>query len=118
MIFYSRDDEEFKHETLGDLIDAEDLEVGETYYTAEFNPVKPSDIVGIGNIDSLIEDFSETLNDLCGESADGVFLDVSMMERADLRICLEDWVKRRIGSYKLWTISGKSTEHVITEDDV
>jgi hypothetical protein len=120
MIFFSRDDESFEYDLFGELMDAEELEVGDVYYTADFVLVQPSDIVGVGNVDSLIDDFYETLNDICGESAVDVFHDIDIAERAKLRSVLEGWVEDVFRNHpgRLWRINGKSTEHTITEDDI
>ena len=115
---YSVDDENFCYTEFSDVLDelycSGDLQVGAVYYEANFERIDPTDIISTRNI---IEDMDCCLYDLVGEAAeDGI--DVDVEAENELEAILIDWLNRHSYISRYYTISGKSIEKKITEDDV
>jgi len=113
---YSRDDEQFKFDSIGDLFDDmgcdDELKVGAIYYEADSRPVAPSDFYSVGRI---LEEMDETIE--LGECYDNDASNVSEEAKAELDAFLTGWIEKHI-NLRYWMIIGKSRQCVVTEDDL
>ena len=117
-VCYSADGEVWQHTGIDDLFsDMDDdgrLEVGETYYEADFETI---DLAKMFCIESILETAEERLWDLIGETSEDAFA-VSAEAKADLRAVLADWTKRHLGSSAYWKCVGNVRELSVAADDI
>lgn len=86
---WSVNDEDFRHNTLGDLLDEEcELLPGQTVYRGT---AKSPDIKSFIDVDSVIENIGERAWDVGDEYADG-YPDATPEHKAKLQKLLEDWL--------------------------
>lgn len=109
---WSVDDEFFKYESLGDLIDSNDIEVGHTVYRGRPAPVEPKDLI---DADDIIEMLGERAQDTVGEAAED-YPDVSDEAAAELDDILKAWVTKHCQPrfYRVTDVQ----PYVITEEDL
>lgn len=117
--FYSRDDEVFRFNDVGELLDdmAADgcLVPGAVYYEADSAPVTADDIVGSG---WLLDSLDDQLYELTGEAADGEFSTVDQAAKDELTKLLVAWIERHVNLSLYWRIVGHSRQCEVTAEDV
>lgn len=119
--FYSTNDELFDKENIGDVIDAlgseHEIILGMEYYSHEFKLVNLKKYL---NADSILEDADNYLYDNVGHE-DGdfdVFTNVSEEAETELTDFLNKWVDKHLSNKNIYEPVGKSTTHVITQEDI
>ena len=114
---YSKDDENFNYEELGELFDEMTsdgtLEVGTIYYKAQAKYTESTDFI---NVNAVLEMFDERAYDDIGECYNNDYSDCSAEARDELKSLLNEWSSKHI-SLKYWIIKGKSTEMTVTQED-
>jgi hypothetical protein len=119
--FYSTNDEIFDKENVGEIIDDlySDNEVilGINYYSHEFKLV---DLKQYLNVDGILEHADEWLYDNVGSDDGGfdVFTDVTKEAKQELSLLLNSWVEKHLSNRNIYEAVGKSTTHIITQDDL
>lgn len=108
---YSTNNEDYNYTEFGDLLDGNDMEVGDTIYIGEAVHPDVSDLV---NIDFLLEDIGQHAYDLVGEHADD-YPNVSKEEINALKSTICDWLEK-YAPPTFWTVKNV-VEHVLTDDD-
>jgi hypothetical protein len=117
MIVYSRDDETFDYTSLGGLIDAEELQVGDTYYEGEAYVLDMTALTNnfinniLENLDEIV--FSETGY---GDYVHETFCHVSDQAKKELSDFLIEWDKKHIKT-NYWVVT-KSVQKTIEEGDL
>jgi hypothetical protein len=115
---YSADGETFSHESLGALIDNDELQVGDTYYEADSEPLKAGDCLRPHVIENLLECMDERLWDLANAMPDNPFSGVSPEARNELRSLVLAWAERHVDLTRYWHIVGEPRQCVLTPDDL
>lgn len=116
--YYSTDDENYCHETPGDVFDALDsdglLVVGTIYWEADFLPMEPQQVLDAAQV---LEQADERGYDLIGEAWDNPF-NVSRDAQAELQALLDAWAKKHVNVGYYYTTVGKPRKLVVTEADL
>lgn len=116
---YSWNDEEYNCDSLGDLLDnADDPQVGDTYYEADCVTLEPTAGIHSGTVDWLLENMDENIYDSIGEFYDNECSDVSDEAKSELRALIEGWARKHINLSRYWKIIGKRREMKLTEGDL
>ena len=110
---WSRDEEHFSYETLGELLDCnDDLQVGDTVYTGNGVTPDPAEWV---DADDVIEQLACRAYDECGEFAE-TYPEVSKEATAELQTLLETWARKYCTP--TWYMVKNVREHEITFEDI
>jgi hypothetical protein len=110
---WSRDEEQFSYDTLGELLDNhDDLDVGDTVYTGVAETPDPAEWV---DADDIIEQLACRAGDDCGEFADD-YPDVSKEAKLELQRLLESWARKHCTP--TWYMVKNVREHEITAEDL
>lgn len=118
-ICYSLDDEEFRYDSLGDVIDAMDEpQVGSVYYEADCRELAAPDFADNNTIEHLLEHMDEDLFEEVGEIADCDFTSVPPEAKEELRALVQAWVEKHVNVTRYWRIVGKSRECRLTAEDL
>lgn len=120
---YSRDDEMYCFDSIGELFDDLDaeglLEVGRVYYEADCRKLGAKDFAGEYGVSAILEQWD---NDLCEESdeASGCcnFTDVTNEAREELSHLLQAWIEKHVNVGRYWKIIGKPREMKVGPDDL
>lgn len=112
-IVWSKDDESFNSDSLGDLIRDYDLVVGDTVYTGIAYHPSPSMFI---DADDVIEYAQERAYDEFSDYAENYLNSVTDEEKKKLDDFLADWMKRNsdITFYSVKNI----TKHIITAAEI
>ena len=93
--YYSTDDENYSHETVGDALDALDsdgrLAAGTSYWAADFLPMEPQQALDAAQVLELAD---ERGYDMIGEAWGNPFT-VSRDAQVELQTLLDTWAKKR-----------------------
>lgn len=111
---YSRDNEDFPYSSLGDLLDSESIEVGDSYFESECRDITPKDAIFIPDI---LYQLDERLGDILGEVYNNDVIKVSVETKLELQSLLEAWITKNV-PLKYYLIEGRSTEFKITQSDL
>lgn len=109
---WSVDDEFFRYHTLGDLIDSEDIEIGQAVYRGHVNHVDPISLI---DADDIIEMLGERAYDTAGEAAED-YPEVNDEAVTELNTLLAAWVTKHCQP-SFFTVTDVQT-YVVTEDDL
>lgn len=113
---YSANEEEFRYDSLGDLIDemSGDPEgiVGRTYYRGIATKHAASYYF---NVERLLEDMAESAYDVAGEFSED-FTDLSDEKQEELRKLVSAWVDANM-PVTFWSVS-KTETLVVTQEDI
>lgn len=119
---YSRDDEQFCFDSIGELFDDMDadgvLEVGMGYYEADCKRLEPSDFARPGRIDYLLEEFDSDLYEEIGEIADEIFSGVTDEAKTELVGLISGWIEKHVNVGRYWKIVGKTRQLEVGPDDI
>ena len=117
---FSLDDEEFKYDSFGEMLESMDDEptVGRVYFEADCETMTARDVIPHGFVDDLIEIVDERLYDDIGECAYDVLGGVTPEANLELDAFLLAWVEKNSDISRYWKIVGKSRECQITEGDL
>jgi len=116
---YSLDNEEFNHDSLGDLLDSMvDPAVGDIYYEADCRPFTRADVVSRHDVDSILERLDEQAYEEIGEVFDSEFSNVTQEAKAELLALLTAWADKHVSLGRYWKITGKSREMRLTAEDL
>ena len=110
--YWSHDGERFSYDTLGELLDCNELQVGDTVYTGDGETPDPA---GWVDADDIIEQLACRAYDDCGEVAED-YPEVSKEAKAELESLLEAWVRKHCTPtfYMIKDVQ----EYVITAEDL
>lgn len=118
---YSRDDEEFSHDSLGAMFDEMrsdgELASGAIYYEADCEPITAAWMARPSEIDSLLTRLDDALYEEVGETADTCFTSVSEEAKDELRAFIEGWIGRHTGVERYWRIVGRSRQCTVSLED-
>jgi hypothetical protein len=122
-VYYSTDDETFNISVIWDvyyeLEDQDRLNVGESYYEAEFEPITPSRYCTLSEVDHILETLDERVYDDCNmEDSESIFQDTTPEQKEELRKLLEDWTTKYVNLSKYYRCIGKSVQKQITQQDI
>lgn len=111
---WSRDNEDFTYDTLGDLLDshADELAPGMTVYVG--TAVRPS-TSELYDASDAIDMIADRAGDIGGDYADG-FPDVNKAAVAELDALLKGWIEKHCMPTPFYRVSNVR-EHVLTQDD-
>ena len=116
--YYSIDDENYCHETPGDVFDELDnkgrLVVGAIYWEADFLPMEPQQVL---NAARVLEDADERGYDLIGEAWDNPF-SAPRDAQIELQNLLDAWAAKHVDVSRYYTMSGKQRQLEVTEADL
>ena len=116
--YYSTDDENYSHETVGDALDALDsdgrLVVGTIYWEADFLPMEPQQAL---NAAQVLEEADERGYDMIGEAWDNPF-SVSRDAQVELQTLLDTWAKKHVDVSIYSTMVGRPRQLAVTEADL
>lgn len=116
--YYSTDDENYSHETVGDALDALDsdgrLAAGTSYWAADFLPMEPQQALDAAQVLELAD---ERGYDMIGEAWDNPFT-VSRDAQVELQTLLDTWAKKHVDVSIYYTMVGKPRHLVVTEADL
>jgi hypothetical protein len=107
---WSSDEENFLYDSLGELLDAEEIEVGQTVYVGEQSDASAYCLV---DADDIVEMFNERAYDNFGECAED-WPDVTKEAKAELSTFLAAWIERhspqkfyRVVNVKKYTVTAE-----------
>ncbi|MBX9848731.1 MAG: hypothetical protein K2X64_05515 [Rhodocyclaceae bacterium] len=113
---WSSNNEEFRHSSLGDVLDDLsgecELEAGMVVYVATAEPPTFSSLV---DADRVIEDIGERAYDYADEYADG-YPEVTPTEKLELQHLIEAWLSR-VANPRFWIVED-SKPYTLTEQDI
>lgn len=116
---YSHDNENFNHDSLGDLLDSMvEPAVGDVYYEADCRPLTHADVVRRHEVDSILEQWDEQAYEEIGEVFDNEFSNVTQEAKAELLALLTAWADKHVSLGRYWKITGKSREMKLTAEDL
>lgn len=109
---WSLDEEDFNHQSLGDLIGThEDLKPGDTVWVGE--AVHP-DAAQMVNVDSILENIGEAAYDIGGEHAED-YPDVTNEQSKELERLVADWLNRSCKT-TFWTVTNIKPYRLSADD--
>ena len=109
---YSTDEENFNWESLSELIEDNELEVGSAYWEADAIPVTHADNIHVGNI---LEYMDERLYDEVGEIADCDYSNVTHEAELELRDLMLAWAEKHV-KLRYWKVRNAKEMQVQPED--
>jgi hypothetical protein len=113
---YSTDEEFYRHESMGELLDYLDCEtedkIGTTYWRGEQVELTHSECI---DVDSFLEICDERAYDEVGEYYDNCFSDVTDEEKKELRSLIEEWAKRCV-KMRYWKVINSKEMKITAED--
>ena len=116
--YYSTDDENYSHETVGDALDELDsdgrLAAGTIYWEADFLPMEPQQALDAAQVLELAD---ERGYDMIGEAWDNPF-SVSRDAQVELQTLLDTWAKKHVDLSVYCTMVGKPRQLAVTEADL
>ena len=116
--YYSTDDQNYSHETVGDALDALDsdgrLAAGTIYWAADFLPMEPQQAL---NAAQVLEEADERGYDLIGEAWDNPF-SVSRDAQVELQTLLDAWAKKHVDVSIYSTRVGRPRQLKVTDADL
>ena len=117
---FSLDNEEFKYDSFGEMLESMDEEptVGRVYFEADCETLTALDAARHVDAGYLIEQMESSLYDEIGDCAMEVFSGVTPEARLELDAFLLAWVEKNSDISRYWKIVGKSRECQITEGDL
>jgi len=110
---WSHNNEDFNHETLGDLLDLHDMQPGDTVYVGE--SVRPEVKDFINTLD-VIENMGERAYDIGGEYAED-FPDITKEAEQELESLLIAWAEKHC-TINFWTVRNVKPYTLTAEDFV
>ena len=112
---WSRDNEEFRYDSLGDLLDnfGDELSVGDVVYVGDAHRPEADDLI---SADDVIETISTRGYDFGGEHADG-FPEVDKDAEAELDALLHAWVEKHCLPANFYQVTNVR-EYVLTAEDL
>lgn len=110
--YWSHDGERFSYDTLGELLDCNELQVGDTVYTGDGVRPDPAEWV---DDDDVIEQLSCRAYDECGEIAED-YPEVSKEAKAELEALLGAWARKYCTP--TWYMIKDVREYEITAEDL
>ena len=118
---YSRDNETFNVDNIGDLMDdmASDdaLEEGAVYYEADCTDMTHEYVVSGFSVDNLLEELDNSAYDDIGEVYGNDYYNVTKEAKDELRELLIGWARKHV-ALRYWRIDGLSREKTFTKEDV
>lgn len=118
---YSTNDEDFNHEHPGEVFDellsendVKDV-IGRTYYSHEFKKVDLSKYL---YVNSILDDADCYLYDDVRNDDEAPFSDSPQEAKDELKLMLKSWCEKWLSTHNCYEPVGKSTEHVITKEDL
>lgn len=120
---YSRDNETYCCNSLGELFDDLDsdgeLVVGRVYYEADCRRIAPSDFTSKHEVRTILERFDECLYEEIGEIADGDFTGVTDEAKTELGNLLAGWIEKNVNVGRYWKIISKTPREMkVGPDDI
>lgn len=109
---WSADRETFDCDSLGELLDSNELEIGQTVYVGEKVPVDATSYI---EVEILLDSLGDRAFDHVGEAADG-YPDVSQEARDELEALLSAWVQKN-AKPNFYRVK-KIREYTITQQDI
>jgi hypothetical protein len=110
--YWSYDGERFSYDTLGELLDCNELQVGDTVHTGDGVTPDPAEWV---DVEDVIEQLACRAYDECGEIAED-YPNVSDEAKAELKVLLEAWAHKHCTP--TWYMIKDVIEYEITADDI
>ena len=109
---YSVDEETFNCESLGELIDDNELEVGATYWEADAIEISHADNI---DVQGILENMDERLYDEVGEIADCDYSDVPQEAKDELAALIFCWAEKHV-NLRYWKVRNDKELKVTSED--
>lgn len=114
---YSLNDEEFRYDTVGDVMnaleDSDDLIAGAEYFEVETEPVNLGEYL---DADTMLETAEERAYEELGECAEDAF-SVTQESAIELDAALKAWSEKHLPK-GYWKCVGKSQRLTVTAEDV
>lgn len=114
---YSLNDEDFRYDTIGDVMnaleDSDDLIVGAEYFEVETEPVNLGEYL---DADTMLETAEERAYEELGECAEDAF-SVTKEAAEELDAALKSWAAKHLPA-GYWKCVGKSRRLTVTAEDV
>lgn len=119
---YSINDENYDHESVGDVLDEldtiGDLTVGRVYYEANVRELKASDFSWCFRIDEFLKRMDDDLYENVGEVSDCDFSSVPQEAKDELSALLCAWIDKHVVVGRYWKVDGKPRALQVTADDI
>ena len=113
---YSTNEENFQHESMGELLDYLDGEtedkIGATYWRGEKVALSYADCI---DVDSFLEMCDERAYEEIGEVYDYCFTDVTEAEKMELGELITEWAKKRV-NIRYWKVLNVQELKITAED--
>jgi hypothetical protein len=113
---YSTDEENFQHESMGDLVDYLDGDtedkIGATYWKGEKVALNHKDCI---DVDSYLEMCDERAYEEIGEIYDYQFTNVDDAAKKELEDLINDWAKKRV-KMRYWKVINVQELTITSED--
>lgn len=109
---YSADEETFNCESLGGLIDDNELEVGATYWEADAIEISHDDNI---DVHGILENMDERLYEEVGEIADCDYSDVPPEAKDELAALIAAWAAKHV-NLRYWKVRNVKELKVTSED--
>jgi len=113
---YSTNEENFNHESMGELLDYLDGEtddkLGATYWRGEKRPLTHAECI---DVDSFLELCDERAYEEIGEVYDNCFTDVDDAAKKELETLITEWAKKNV-NIRYWKIRNVQELKITRED--
>jgi hypothetical protein len=114
---YSTDEENFQHESMGDLLDYLDGEtednIGATYWRGEKGELSHTDCI---DVDCFLEMCDDRVYEEIGEIYDYQFTNVDDAAKKELEDLINGWAKKHV-KFRYWKVCNVK-ELTITKEDL
>lgn len=109
---YSVDEETFNCDSLDELIDDNDLEVGATYWEADAIEISHADNI---DVQGILENMDERLYEEVGEIADCDYTDVPQEAKDELAALITGWAAKHV-NLRYWKVRNTKECKLTSED--
>lgn len=110
---YSRDEENYNSESLGELIDNYELVEGDHYWEADAIAITHKDFL---DVDYILENFDEQGYEEVGEVYDNDFINTPKEAKDELEELIKGWAEKHV-NLRYWKVRN-SKEFKITKEDL
>lgn len=112
---YSNDGEEFRYESIGEMIDDTDLIVGDTYYDGDTCEVTPDRVITAREIEHILENLDSSVYEDIGECYDNSFSNVTLEASEELRQFMVSWANKHV-ALNYWKVINVVEKQLTIED--
>jgi len=115
---YSTDNEEFTYDSIGEMLDCNELNAGESYYIAEVKTFESKDAITYSSTLHLLDALDEGCFNRVGEDFAYDFSKVHQEAKVELRSLLQGWTEKHVNLSKYFLIQGRTKEMKLEQEDI